>query len=117
MGGGGCMGSRTIPMHYGAHASILGKTLLNPTHQEARKKGIISEEDFRRMVLWLDCNSAQFGSIYSKDHVARQLKGELVNPVVDFDPANPLGLEILPGASSPKDSKVSMIPVKPSASP
>lgn len=47
------------------------------------------------MVLWLDCNSAQFGSIYSKDHVARQWKGELVNPLLDFDPSNPLGLEIL----------------------
>jgi hypothetical protein len=95
IGGLWCMGSRTIPMHYGAHASILGKTLLNPTHTEARKKGLISEEDFRRMVLWLDCNSAQFGSIYSKDHVARQKKGQLVNPLLDFDPSNPLGLEIM----------------------
>jgi len=100
IGGGACMGSRTIPGHYGAHASRLGQALLNPTHQEARTKGLISDEDFRRMVLWVDCNSAQFGSVYSKDHVARQLRGEVVNPLVDFDPANPLGLEIAPSGTS-----------------
>ena len=52
------------------------------------------------MVLWVDCNSAQFGSVYSKDHVARQLRGEVVNPLVDFDPVNPLGLEIAPSGIS-----------------
>jgi hypothetical protein len=94
IGGVACEGSRTIPGHFGAGASRMGQTLLNPTHQEAKKAGLITEEDFRRVVLWLDCNSAQYGTIYSKKQVAAQQRGEIVFPRVDFQPWNPLGLEI-----------------------
>ena len=93
-GGLACMGSRTIPGHYGALACRMGQAMVNPTHQAARKAGVISPEDFRRIVLWLDCNSARFGTVYSRKLVAAQMRGEITFPAVDFQPWDPLGLEI-----------------------
>jgi hypothetical protein len=87
-------GSHTIPGHFGARASRMGRALLNPTHQEAVQAGVISEDDFRRVVLWLDCNSAQFGSVHSLKDVYAQLRDEIVFPKIDYQPWNPVGLEI-----------------------
>ena len=101
IGGELSMGSRTIPGHYGARVSRMGQALLNPTHQAAREAGTITEEDFRRIVLWLDCNSAQFGTVHSQDLVEAQKRGEVAFPVVDFQPWNPLGLEIYNGDATP----------------
>ncbi len=94
LGGVEAEGSHTIPGHFGALASKMGKALLNPTHQKAKKEGVITDDAFRRVVLWLDCNSPQFGSVYSIEDVLSQKKGEIVFPKVDFEPWNPLGLEI-----------------------
>jgi len=101
LGGLLCMGSRTIPGHYGARACRMGQALLNPTHQAARKAGIISDEDFRRIVLWLDCNSARFGTVHSQSLVDAQMRGDVAFPVVDFQVWNPLGLEIYDGDVTP----------------
>jgi len=78
-------GSRTIPGRFGARYSRLGRALLDGNH-----RGKISEDDYRRVVLWLDSNSLRLGAY---DDEERQLRGELVWPTVDVDPANPQGLE------------------------
>ncbi|NQT93363.1 MAG: discoidin domain-containing protein [Lentisphaerae bacterium] len=101
LGGVAAGGSHTIPGHFGALASRMGQALLNPTHQKAIQAGHISQDDFRRVVLWLDCNSAQFGSVYSLKDVYAQLRGEVVFPKIDYEPWNPLGLEIYAGDDSP----------------
>jgi hypothetical protein len=65
----------------------MGKALMDSDHQ-----GKISEEDFRRVVLWLDNNSPRYGACHSSDE---QERGELVWPKLDVDPKNPQGLERL----------------------
>jgi len=114
VGGVACAGSRTIPGHFGALASKMGQALLSPTHQAARKAGVISDEDFRRVVLWLDCNSAQFGTVFSKKQVAAQTRGEEVFPMVDFQPWNPLGLEIYREDKTPPPAVSSLRATSPS---
>jgi hypothetical protein len=49
----------------------------------------------------LDCNSARFGTVHSQKLVDDQKRGEIVFPVVDFNPWNPLGLEICDGDETP----------------
>jgi hypothetical protein len=78
-------GSRTIPGRFGAHASRMGQALLDGNHQ-----GRVSQEDFRRIVLWLDSNSPRLTAF---EDVDKQLRGELVWPTLDVDPSNPQGLE------------------------
>jgi hypothetical protein len=41
--------------------------------------------------MWLDCNSNELGAYVNED---AQRRGELVWPVFDLDPDNPLGVEI-----------------------
>lgn len=60
---------------FGARASNLGQALLSDTHQEA-----LTPEEFRRVVLWLDCNSNELGAY---DNVEAQRRGELVWPKLD----------------------------------
>jgi hypothetical protein len=83
-------GSRTIPGRFGAMESRMGKALLNDTHQAALQAGEFTEDDFRRIVLWLDCNSNELGAYYD---VEAQKNEELVWPRLDVDPADPLGVE------------------------
>ncbi|MBI5834530.1 MAG: hypothetical protein HZB16_19705 [Armatimonadetes bacterium] len=68
-------GSRTIPGRYGARASKLGQALLDANH-----RGVVSEDDARRIILWLDCNSPQYGAFHD---VAAQERGEVVWPKLD----------------------------------
>jgi hypothetical protein len=63
----------------------MGQALLNPTH-----KGKIAPEDYRRVVLWLDANALRLGAFHDEE---KQMRGELVWPKLDVDPANPQGLE------------------------
>jgi hypothetical protein len=79
-------GSRTMPGMVGARYSSMGKALLNATHQTAG----ISNDDFRRVCLWLDGNSNEL-SAYTR--VTDQKAGTLVWPELDFDSANPTGVE------------------------
>jgi hypothetical protein len=80
-------GTRTIPGKFGSYNCRMGKALVDENH-----RGEISEEDFRRVVLWLDNNSPIHGACHRSDD---QQAGRLVWPKLDVDPANPQGLERL----------------------
>ncbi len=68
-------GSRTIAGSFGARASRLLE-YLDETHYGVE----LSEEDFHRIVLWLDCNSEFYGAYYNTEAQAR---GEMVYPRLD----------------------------------
>ena len=103
--GGGSMpnhgGYRTTAGRFGARASRLGQTLLGERHQGYMEGGTFSREDFRRICLWLDLNSMQYGSssIDPADQAA-QRAGKIVWPKIDCDPANPQRVERRPLAGS-----------------
>ena len=64
--------SRTIPGKFGARASKLLEYL------DQRHYGVkLSEEDFHRMTLWLDCNSDFYGAY---ENAEAQARGQLVEP-------------------------------------
>jgi hypothetical protein len=68
-------GSRTIPGNFGAKASKL------LSYMDKRHYGVkLSEEDFHRFTLWLDCNSEFFGSY---ENTIAQAKGQIVQPTLD----------------------------------
>lgn len=68
-------GSRTIAGKFGARASAL----LQYTDQ--RHHGVnLAPEDFRRLALWLDCNSEFYGSY---ENTQAQSRGEVVAPTLD----------------------------------
>ncbi len=79
------MGTRSIPGLFGAHYSTMGKALLKD-HRGKR----ITEDEFRRVCLWLDLNSPRLGAF---NDVSKQEQGELVWPNLDVDPANVTGVE------------------------
>lgn len=79
------MGTRSIPGLVGAHYSKMGKALLK-NHRGKR----ITEEEFRRVCLWLDLNSPRLGAF---NDVAKQERGELVWPDLDVDPNDITGVE------------------------
>jgi hypothetical protein len=64
--------SRTNAGQFGARASKL-LDYLDPSHYGVD----LSEEDFRRIVLWLDCNSEFLGAY---ENAEAQARGELVTP-------------------------------------
>ncbi len=68
-------GSRTIPGKFGARASKLLE-YLDQGHYGVQ----LSEEDFHRITLWLDCNSEFYGSY---ENTAAQSRGEIVEPTLD----------------------------------
>jgi hypothetical protein len=65
-------GSRTVPGKFGAKASKLLE-YMNEQHHGVK----LSEEDFRRLVLWLDCNSEFYGAY---ENTLAQARGEVVLP-------------------------------------
>jgi cytochrome c553 len=79
------MGTRSVPGLCGAYYSKMGKTLLE-SHRGQR----ISEDEFRRVCLWLDLNSSRLGAF---NEVSKQELGELVWPDLDVDPRNITGVE------------------------
>lgn len=78
-------GSRTIPGRFGALNSRIGKALFDTNHA-----AVVSPEDRHAFVLWLDSNSLRLGAYVRED---AQLRGELVWPELDVDPANVVGTE------------------------
>lgn len=78
-------GSRTMPGKFGANASPLAKNLTS-----AHNNVELTNEELRRITLWLDCNSNELGA-YTK--VADQKSGKLVWAELDCDIANPTGIE------------------------
>ncbi len=75
-------GSRAIPGRCGAAASRIGKAMLTPAHQKA-----LPAEERHRVILWLDANALRYSAYHNTE---AQECGELVWPLVDVDPANPL---------------------------
>jgi hypothetical protein len=68
-------GSRTVPGKFGARASGLLK-FMDEQHYGVK----LSEEDFRRLTLWLDCNSEFYGSY---ENTIAQARGQIVHPTLD----------------------------------
>ena len=87
-------GYRSTAGRFGARASRLGQTLLAARHQAYLEQGTFSRDDLRRICLWLDLNSMQYGSssIDPKDQAA-QRAGRIVWPKIDLDPTNPQRVE------------------------
>lgn len=83
-------GYRTLPGRFGAMESRMGKAMLNADHQAAVASGEISDEDFHRIVLWLDANSMELGAFNDDD---AQRAGQVVWPILESDSANPTGVE------------------------
>ncbi|MBN1419341.1 MAG: hypothetical protein JXP34_11220 [Planctomycetes bacterium] len=68
-------GSRTTPGAFGARAAPLLKYL------DERHHGVkLSDEDFHRITLWLDCNSEFFGAY---EDTEAQSRGEIVRPSLE----------------------------------
>jgi hypothetical protein len=82
---GGAGGSRSIPGMFGAAKSRMGQALLRPPHKDA-----VTDEEFRRVVLWLDCQSPELGAYTD---VEQQKRGKLVWPSDDVDPQNAMAIE------------------------
>ncbi len=68
-------GSRTIAGKFGARASGLLK-FMDKQHYDVK----LSEQDFHRLTLWLDCNSEFYGSY---ENTLAQAKGQIVQPTLD----------------------------------
>ncbi|MEE9366676.1 MAG: hypothetical protein V3W44_08325, partial [Dehalococcoidales bacterium] len=68
-------GSRTIPGKFGARASGLLK------YMDEKHYGVkLSEADYHRLVLWLDCNSEFYGSY---ENTEAQARGLIVHATLD----------------------------------
>ncbi|MFQ6098724.1 MAG: hypothetical protein ACE5O2_13435, partial [Armatimonadota bacterium] len=68
-------GSRTVPGKFGARAAPLLQ------YMDERHYGVkLSEEDFHRLTLWLDCNSEFYGAY---ENIEAQARGEVVWPSLD----------------------------------
>jgi len=73
-------GSRSTPGRFGAHESKLYKDgHLGSAHHDVN----LSDDEFRRITLWLDCNSNELGAYVKAD---AQRKGDLVWPSLDINP-------------------------------
>jgi hypothetical protein len=105
MGKPGTDRSRSIAGQIGARASELLKFLgphqqgldvaPHPAHEDVK----LSEEEFHRIVLWLDMNANELGTYdISEEAVAKQRRGEEVWPEwpggSGVDPSNPTGVQL-----------------------
>jgi hypothetical protein len=68
-------GSRTIAGQFGAKAAPL-LAYLDEGHYDVK----LSDEDFHRLVLWLDCNSEFYGAY---ENTEAQARGEIVLPILE----------------------------------
>ena len=91
MGMIGTGGSRTTPGRFGAHVSGIMKSLRTKDYHQ---KLDMSDDDWRRLTLWLDLNSNEIGWISDdRDPIDAQKRGEDVWPPIDVDRSNPTGVE------------------------
>ncbi|MFV1964164.1 MAG: discoidin domain-containing protein [Pirellulaceae bacterium] len=68
-------GTRSIPGKFGARVATLMDYL------DERHYGVkLSDEDYHRLTLWLDCNSEFYGSY---ENTEAQARGEIVHPTLD----------------------------------
>lgn len=68
-------GSRTLAGRFGARAAPL-LPYLEPSHYGVQLSG----DEFRRITLWLDCNSEFYGAYHD---IQAQARGEIVRPQLD----------------------------------
>jgi hypothetical protein len=88
----GVGGSRTTPGRLGARASGILKSLRT---KEYHKDVTLSDDQWRRLTLWLDLNSNEIGWIGNdRSQIAQQKRGVPIWPPVDMDPQNPTGVEV-----------------------
>ena len=80
-------GYRTIAGKFGARHTGIAEILLDKNH-----RGALSMKGINRITLWIDANSNELGAYRDED---RQRAGELVWPLIDMDPSNPAGLDLL----------------------
>jgi hypothetical protein len=86
----GVGGSRTTPGQFGARASGLWKSLAKPQHKDVN----LTDEDRRRITLWLDLNSNEVGWIGNdRSEIQAQKAGIASWPPIDVDPQHPTGIE------------------------
>ncbi len=87
----GIGGSRTTPGRFGARASGMMKSLQT---KDYHKDLDMSDDDWRRLTLWLDLNSNELGWIgEDMEEIEAQRRGEDVWPPIDVDRGNPTGVE------------------------
>jgi hypothetical protein len=87
----GIGGSRTAPGRFGARASGIMKSL---TTKDYHKDLDLSDDDWRRLTLWLDLNSNNIGWIGNDDaEIVAQKQGKALWPPIDMDRSNPTGVE------------------------
>ncbi len=78
-------GMRTEAGNFGFRASDMGKKLL-ATHRDR-----LTEEEFRRVVVWIDANSMNMSACHDFE---KQMEGEVVWPLLGFNtPDNPQALD------------------------
>jgi hypothetical protein len=83
--------SRTTPGRFGARASGILKSLRT---KDYHKDVTLSEDQWRRLTLWLDLNSNEIGWIGNdRSQIAQQKRGVPLWPPIDMDPRNPTGVE------------------------
>ena len=87
----GVGGSRTAPGRFGARASGIMKSL---TTKDYHQDLDMSDDDWRRLTLWLDMNSNEIGWIGNdRSQIAAQKAGQAIWPPIDVDQSNPTGVE------------------------
>lgn len=87
----GTGGSRTTPGKFGAHVSGIMKSL---REKDYHKDLDMTDDDWRRLTLWLDLNSNFIGWIgQDMKQIEAQRRGEDVWPPIDVDQSNPTGVE------------------------
>jgi len=92
--------SRTTPGRFGAQASGIMKSLTTKDYHQDLK---MTDDDWRRLTLWLDLNSNHLGWMGNDmELIDAQRRGEDVWPPIDIDRSNPIGVE--------KDYPMSPIP-------
>ncbi len=68
---------RTTPGKFGARASKL-MAILDKGHYDVK----LSDEEFHRLTLWLDCSSMFYG-VYEKEGGEAQLRGQIARPTLE----------------------------------
>ncbi|MDP6524706.1 MAG: hypothetical protein QGI24_03060 [Kiritimatiellia bacterium] len=86
-------GYRTIAGRFGAIQTGLAKKMLMKHHRKA-----LTMAEINRITLWADSNSNELGAYYDE---AGQRAGKVVWPVIDMDPLNPAGIDLMPGRPAP----------------
>ncbi len=93
-------GYRTVVNRFGAMQSGLAKVMLKKHHREA-----LTMAEINRVTLWADANSNDLGAYYDEK---RQRAGEVVWPVIDMDPENPAGIDLVEGRPGPASPSAAM---------